>query len=567
VRRLGTAALALLASAGPAFAQTSIVVNEVGLSGLYKTDVPTRVVLSVSHTGAAVDATVSAVAERTTEEPGAPFVRTSGRVARRIRLSPGTVRVEFPLRVPQQPSHFIRAEVAAADGRVLALSQFAVAKPIPQPLFVLICQAAATCERLQTEITFAHSPGFDETRETAPAFHRLPADRVPEQWWALLAANLVVVAADVRQLSVSASTAIEGYLRHHGRLLLIEPGGGAAWLAPYRVGQANGRPVHVGAGLMFRAMSDARGELGPIVRTGMRRDWQGHAAVAPSLQSRLRGFALPSFRAAFGYLAAYVLCVGLLNFAVLRRLRRVELGWITVPLIALAFAAGAYAFGNARRPDRDRLDEVRVLWRDDRSSIAAVDAVARIGASEGGRLALSAADLLVVQATPGRPGSVDGFFVGDGWRPDLLDLEQDNGRTVVPIDMIRWSFRDVTVAGLEDTTGTVRALDGRRLRNDSSVAFEDSCFLVGGTLSATGSLAPGGLLDLAAARKIDRGARPAGNPPPCFVGGIVQEPLPLGEIGAFIGVQAEASQRLSLNHQDVDARASVIHVIYMPLAR
>jgi hypothetical protein len=50
-----------------------------------------------------------------------------------------------------------------------------------------------------------------------------------------------------------------------------------------------------------------------------------------------------------GLLVAYVLLVGLLNYLFLHALRRRDLMWVTVPLVALAFTAGAYMVGFAIR--------------------------------------------------------------------------------------------------------------------------------------------------------------------------------------------------------------------------
>jgi hypothetical protein len=50
-----------------------------------------------------------------------------------------------------------------------------------------------------------------------------------------------------------------------------------------------------------------------------------------------------------GLLVAYVLLVGLLNYLFLHAVRRRDLMWATVPLVALAFTAGAYVVGFAIR--------------------------------------------------------------------------------------------------------------------------------------------------------------------------------------------------------------------------
>ena len=61
-------------------------------------------------------------------------------------------------------------------------------------------------------------------------------------------------------------------------------------------------------------------------------------------------FNFPRLRWMLLWLAAYIVVIGVLNFAVLRRLHRLEFGWISVCGLALLFAAGFYFSSASRRP-------------------------------------------------------------------------------------------------------------------------------------------------------------------------------------------------------------------------
>jgi hypothetical protein len=65
--------------------------------------------------------------------------------------------------------------------------------------------------------------------------------------------------------------------------------------------------------------------------------------------SRLPTLDLPSIRGLALLLVLYIVLVGPVNFLVLRRLKRLQWGWVSVPLITLVFTAGAFGLGYALR--------------------------------------------------------------------------------------------------------------------------------------------------------------------------------------------------------------------------
>src|SRR5258708_29419458 len=74
--------------------------------------------------------------------------------------------------------------------------------------------------------------------------------------------------------------------------------------------------------------------------------------------------------------------IGVLNFDVLRRLRRLEFGWISVCGLALLFAGGFYLSSASRRPKTFRLDNLATYYLDARSPLAAADYSLRVSAPE-----------------------------------------------------------------------------------------------------------------------------------------------------------------------------------------
>ncbi|HKA66323.1 MAG TPA: hypothetical protein VKG03_00300, partial [Solirubrobacterales bacterium] len=71
--------------------------------------------------------------------------------------------------------------------------------------------------------------------------------------------------------------------------------------------------------------------------------------------------ALPPLRILGGLLIVYILIAGPLNYGILRRLRRRELTWVTVPLVAVLFTAGSYGAGILVHGRDYYVNEIQVL--------------------------------------------------------------------------------------------------------------------------------------------------------------------------------------------------------------
>ena len=63
----------------------------------------------------------------------------------------------------------------------------------------------------------------------------------------------------------------------------------------------------------------------------------------------LPSLALPPIGGLIMLLFGYILLIGPINYLVLRRLDRRDWAWLTMPVLIVVFAVGAYAFGSALR--------------------------------------------------------------------------------------------------------------------------------------------------------------------------------------------------------------------------
>jgi hypothetical protein len=70
---------------------------------------------------------------------------------------------------------------------------------------------------------------------------------------------------------------------------------------------------------------------------------------------------LPSTGTLMIFLLAYIMVIGPVNYLALRRMRRLEWAWVSVPLIVLGFAGGLYVVGNVLRGGQAQFNQVAVV--------------------------------------------------------------------------------------------------------------------------------------------------------------------------------------------------------------
>lgn len=83
---------------------------------------------------------------------------------------------------------------------------------------------------------------------------------------------------------------------------------------------------------------------------------------AASAVSTLPTLKLPSTLALLFYLLIYVAAIGPLNYLVLRRLKRLELAWITIPVLIIVFSAAAYVVGFRLKGNRAIVNEMSIAY-------------------------------------------------------------------------------------------------------------------------------------------------------------------------------------------------------------
>jgi hypothetical protein len=70
---------------------------------------------------------------------------------------------------------------------------------------------------------------------------------------------------------------------------------------------------------------------------------------------------LPPLAGLLLLLVGYIALIGPLNYVILRRIDRREWAWVTMPILIVGFAVGAYAFGSALRGSSIIVNEVGIV--------------------------------------------------------------------------------------------------------------------------------------------------------------------------------------------------------------
>lgn len=217
--------------------------------------------------------------------------------------------------------------------------------------------------------------------------------------------------------------------------------------------------------------------------------------------------AIPEALAMVGFLAAYVLLIGPVNYWVLSRLNRRELAWISIPVLIVAFSALAWATGFNLRGSDVILSRLSVVqsWPD--SETAQVSQLIGVLAPRRATYDLAVDGDRLLRPLP--PRNQAGFFgagvsnvtiaQGDGFSADnfLVDASRVEGFDAVGTLPRPAVSGQLTLRYTPDGVGQV--LQGS-VRNDADFALHDAVLLFRGAPYYFGEpLASGALVVLDAA--------------------------------------------------------------------
>ncbi|HOU41629.1 MAG TPA: hypothetical protein PK829_10220 [Promineifilum sp.] len=263
---------------------------------------------------------------------------------------------------------------------------------------------------------------------------------------------------------------------------------------------------------------------------GIQDSYTANAAV-----SAIPGLRLPSLAALLLFLLAYTLVIGPINFLVLRRLRRRELAWVTIPVLVLLFSAVTYFTSFHTRGREAVLHTLTVAQGSIEAEQVRMQSAVGFYSPRRGRFSLTLPyDATAVPFAGGAFGSVSGNVDAIVRAGDLTlrDIRNDTGQVT--------AFLVDSHAPRPALTGEVRLAAGGSaldvtLRNDAGATFENAVVVYGDQQVLVGDMAAGASrevsLPLTTPLGTSAGATPT--PDPLFPTGIVI-PNPLINDPTFI---------------------------------
>jgi hypothetical protein len=480
--------LALLCAAGSTRAQDSLRIEEIGLQGYYQGTSPTPLRIHVPASARTQTVQLEFTIDSSDTPRGIGTTRAD-EFQKPVAMRAGeAAEVEVPLLIPQagrvdllitekdgtghevEKASKVLRSLTVHEGQLFQLGQ--------ESLIVIYCRDEKLCQQAQSQIEFGGG-----TKESAAKNKQLKfahIQKLRRYWWSYAVAKAIVIAGPLRATGLVESTALEEYARAGGLLVVLDREAARPdFLSPYRSENSRMGYFRVGSGEFLRMSDLASGELGKWYASTKEFELLPMVAAFPqwggpdSVLNRVGlSFRFPRLRSLLIWLAVYILVVGLANFTVLRWLKRLEWGWVTVTALALIFGAGMYIASSRGRPKQGTLDEVSILRMDPHSRLAFADVEIRVSSPERREVGIEvdSDDIVIPQQGYQPPDSADinlaanitdKHQVTPGWDVNFgppLGIE---------MPMLRWSLRDVHLKGFREIGGTVRWTSPMHLKNET----------------------------------------------------------------------------------------------------
>jgi hypothetical protein len=188
---------------------------------------------------------------------------------------------------------------------------------------------------------------------------------------------------------------------------------------------------------------------------------------------------------------SYIVVIGPLNFLVLRRMRRVELAWLTTPALVMIFLALTYGASFVLRGNRPQITQLAIVQGFEGSAQA--QSTTFVGLFSPQRRSYT---LQMPSETLVTPGGFEGFQFRN------LDVVASDTTTRVPdllvdVSSLRTLITEHPTAALavESRISNTNGLWQVEVRNASTITLEDALIVRGAAAHGIGTLAPGALAE------------------------------------------------------------------------
>jgi hypothetical protein len=204
---------------------------------------------------------------------------------------------------------------------------------------------------------------------------------------------------------------------------------------------------------------------------------------------RLPSLNLPSTGVVLAFLLLYVLVIGPINYLVLRRLRRLEWAWLSVPLVVLVFSCGLYAVGVGLRSGQSQLSQATIVQGAEGQQRAFATGFVGLFSPRRASYTVGFPAQTLVGGAPVRftqSNQFDAVVADDGGARSIRVLAD-----VVSVStFIAEQMVDLPVAIQTSLTSDAAGLRGE-VRNTGAGALEDVLIVRGDSFARLGALAAG----------------------------------------------------------------------------
>jgi hypothetical protein len=234
-------------------------------------------------------------------------------------------------------------------------------------------------------------------------------------------------------------------------------------------------------------------------------DWY----AASSAVSNIPNLALPPVSLICGFLLLYMLAIGPINYLVVRKLKRRELAWISVPLLAIGFMVAAFAAGNLTRGSQPVLNRLALVQVWPSSSQAHVTGMVGLYAPQRARYELKS-DQAVFLHPVSDSSSYNSVKDTSDWTLSS-DGTTTQASVVMDVSEVKTLGADGEVAAPQFTPELNLVVDSTGARatgtvtNRSDITLHDAVLLGPGTAHQIGTVEPGASVPIDF--KLDRASR------------------------------------------------------------
>jgi hypothetical protein len=239
----------------------------------------------------------------------------------------------------------------------------------------------------------------------------------------------------------------------------------------------------------------AMGVPGPVSFTSQPTIASKSGALSSTL-GNLPGLDLPSLQLTGLLVLLYVLLVGPVNYIVLGAMRRRALAWVTVPLIALIAAGGAYGAGVFTKGRSVQANQITILHAQPGWDHAYQETYTGIMApSRGDYQATIGGGQLLISPIVNNNGFGPGAF-GTGSRAGSIRINVDSNNVMLPgmTAFVLGGFATESMSSAPQLGAHLQLVNGKitgTIENHSNLAFTDAVLIMGDSFQTFGALKPG----------------------------------------------------------------------------